>query len=66
MRYIKYSIVWFLESLDRVFDHVPTYSDDKFCAWGGWGCRMRLADYSARLDDRWKTGLWKEPDRHRL
>lgn len=59
---------WIVDGLERlctVLDHVPRVYRDAgrwhFTIHGCWGCYpLRLADASARLDERWKTGHWTE------
>jgi hypothetical protein len=58
----KWLIVWSLEALCGLLDKIP-YRDPEDGKWyrGAWGCyRFSLAERSARLDERWKTGVWRD------
>lgn len=65
MKRIKYFIVWFLEASCE-YTHWLTWRRFWANFWSkhnmpfglGWHCP--LADLSARLDERWNTGVWKE------
>lgn len=47
------------EQVDRLWDWPPPV---RWLA-AMLGCPSGLAVWSARLDERWQTGVWTEPDR---
>jgi hypothetical protein len=57
---LKYFVVWFLDELDNLLDHAPTWErvDGKLKHFrGGWGCRMGLAGRGFALAERWDVHL---------
>lgn len=58
---IRKAIVSGLEVACTALDLIPTYEDGRWYRFGGWGCRLRLAARSFDLDEKWGTGVWKEP-----
>ena len=56
-RFLVTAIEWTCDKLDKVpcWDHL----DHKWYRYGGWGCRMSIGRFSAELDEKWKTGVWK-------
>ena len=55
---MKRLIVKWLEDLCDLLDRIPLRENGRRVA-SCWGCRLGLADLSARLDERWETGHWK-------
>lgn len=63
---VRKLIVLTLEWLCGVLDNVPFPERDDDGRWefykGSLGCyRLRLAERSMKLDDRWHTGVWIAP-----
>lgn len=63
---IKKFIVWFLQHLCTVLDHLPGFGYARKYGWwfsryGDWGCHpLHLSALSVRLDEKWQTNVWKE------
>lgn len=62
---MKRLIVDGLERLDGWLDQIPSVGRDengrlRIYRESQWGCRLRLAYFSDRLDQRWQTGVWRQ------
>lgn len=59
MATVRRLLVAGLERLCTLLDRIPTREQGRWFI-GGWGCRIGLARWSDRLDQRWHTGHWEE------
>ncbi len=57
---VQKALVWTLEWLCGVLDHIPAYEQGRWFRVSGYGYRIGLGKWSDRLDQRWHTGHWKE------
>lgn len=57
---LKRSYVLLLVGLCGLLDAIPGRWDGRWHRRGDWGCMIGLAHESARLDEKWKTGVWDE------
>ncbi len=55
---MKYLIVAGLERLCTLLDAIPAYEGGRWYRYVDWGCRLGIAAWSGRLEDRWETGAW--------
>ena len=59
----RYLVVMGLERLCTVIDQIPWIWEGTWYWRGLLGCYpLRLANWSARLEDRWGTGYWRIQD----
>lgn len=60
---MKRLIVSGLEKACSALDNIPRiYRYDNrwhYTRGGCWGCSIGLANASAKLDEKWQTGVWK-------
>lgn len=59
VRWARYAIVAGLEHLCGAIDWLPWYNH-RWYRHGTRGCAMGLANISAKLDEKWHTGWWKD------